>query len=109
MSGEKTVALPLNIRYRSGYTDVLVGQCRELPFMIVEGKTVQELINNMVYEFQVYFNTFQEEGKKILEKYGKIIQTEEEKQQMERPFIYHADKEEGWTEKKIEVPIPISR
>ncbi|MGC1930986.1 MAG: hypothetical protein WA667_18610 [Candidatus Nitrosopolaris sp.] len=103
MSGEKTVALTVNTRYKQGYTGVLVGQCIEVPFIIVEGKSVQELTNNVFYEFQVYFNTFPEEGKKILEKYGRIVQTEEEKQEINK------DTEEGWTGMKIKVPIPTLR
>jgi hypothetical protein len=103
MNEEKTVVLTMNIRYKQGYTGVLVGQCRELPFIIVEGKSVEELTKNVFYEIQVYFNTFPTEGKKILEQYGRIVETEEAKQQTSQ------DTEQGWTEKKIEVPIPISR
>jgi hypothetical protein len=103
MNEEKTVALTVNIRYKQGYTGVLVGQCRELPFIIVEGKSVEELTKNVFYEMQVYFNTFPAEGKKILEEHGKIVETEEEKQQTSK------DTEHGWTGMKIEVPIPTSR
>lgn len=108
MDEDKTVVMKATLRYKKGYSNTLVGQCVQVPFIIVEGQSVQELTRELFYEFKVYFKTFPEEGKKILEKYGKIIQTEEEKQQTERPFIYHAVKEEGWTEKNIEVPIPIS-
>jgi hypothetical protein len=101
MAEDKYVALRVNIRSKKGYTNTLVGQCVEVPFMIVEGQSVQELTKNIVYEFEVYFNTFPEEGKKILEKYGNIVQTEDEKQKS-------GYNKEGWTEKKIEVPVPMS-
>jgi hypothetical protein len=102
MSEGSTVALTFNIRYKPGYTGVLVGQCIQLPFIIVEGKTVEELTNNVKYEMNVYFNTFPAEGKKILEQYGTAIQTEEETQKITK------DTEPVWAGMKIEVPIPIS-
>ena len=92
--------LTFNIRYKLGYTGVLVGQCIQLPFIIVEGKTVEELTNNVKYEMNVYFNTFPAEGKKILEQYGTTIQTEEETNKITT--------EPAWAGMKIEVPIPIS-
>jgi len=103
MSEGKTVTMTFNIRYKPGYTGVLVGQCIQFPFIIVEGKTVEELVKNVNYEMYVYFNTFPAEGKKILEQYGRVIQTEEETQETTK------DTEPGWTGMKIEVPIPISR
>lgn len=120
MSEGKTVTLTFNIRYKPGYTGVLVGQCIQFPFIIVEGKTVEELVKNVNYEMYVYFNTFPAEGKKILEQYGRVIQTEEETQKImdasetemkieEETQETTKDTEPGWTGMKIEVPIPISR
>jgi len=102
MGEDRTVVLALNVRSKKGYTNTLVGQCVEVPFIIVEGQNVQELTKKLLYEFEVYFNTFPDEGKKILEKYGKIVQTGEEKQEISD------DAKAGWKGMKIQVPVPIS-
>ena len=102
MGEDRTVTLAVNMRSKKGYTDTLVGQCVQVPFIIVEGQSVQELAKKLIYEFKVYFNTFPEEAEKILEKYGKIVQTEEEKQEISD------DSKTGWKGMKIQVPVPIS-
>jgi hypothetical protein len=93
----ETVALTMNMRYKLGYTRRLVGQCREFPFIIVEGKNLEELRNNLFYELEIYFNTFPKEGKKILEQYGRTVAVESEQTDK--------DKEEGWMEKQLEMQI----
>lgn len=103
MNEGKVTSLTFNTRYKPGYTGVLVGQCIQLPFIIVEAKTVKELAEKISHEMYVYFNTFPEEGKRILEQYGKVVETEEEKQQTSK------DTEQGWDGIKIKVPIPVSR
>jgi hypothetical protein len=90
----------LNMRYKQGYTGILVGQCRELPFIIVEGNTPDDLVKEMAHELEVYFNTFSEEG-------IRFIQQQEEKSIIEKEQIEEKKEEEGWMEKKIEIPIPI--
>jgi hypothetical protein len=102
MGEDRTVTLVVNMRAKKGYTNKLVGQCVQVPFIIVEGQSVQELTKNLLYEFKVYFNTFPGEAEKILEKYGKIVQTEEEKQETSD------DSKTGWKGMKIEVPVPVS-
>jgi hypothetical protein len=118
MSEGKTVELTVNIRYKKGYTGMLVGQCRQLPFIIVEGKDVDELTKKVAHDMTVFFKTFPEEGKRILEEHGKIIETEGEKQKMTKvveleltgePQETTKDTEQGWAGTKIQVPIPISR
>jgi predicted RNase H-like HicB family nuclease len=88
------------MRYRKGYTNVLVGQCREFPFIVIEGKTVEELRAKMTYELEAYFNTFPEQGKKATEMYGKPI---EEGVQT----VTQQQQEEGWDQKPILAPITI--
>jgi hypothetical protein len=95
MVEEKIVELKLNMRYKEGYTGILVGQSREFPFIIVQGATVDELVREMMYETEAYFNTFPEERKKAIERYGKIVN--------EPP----GEDKEGWNQKAILVPIPI--
>lgn len=103
MNESKTVALTFNIRFKPGYTGVLVGQCEQLPFIIVEGKTEKELVKNVTYEMNIYFKTFPAEGIRILEQYGKVVQPEEEKHEIS------GETGSEWTGMKIQVPIPVSR
>lgn len=94
----------INLRYRKGYTDILVGQCRQFPFIIVEGHTVDELVDEILYELEAYFNTFPEQGKKALEKYGKeAVDVPEEVVAK----LGKEEEEEGWNQKEILAPIPI--
>jgi hypothetical protein len=97
MVERKTVALTVNIRYKVGYTGILVGQCKEFPFIIVEGTSQRDITDKIFYELGIYLATFPNEGHKALEKYGEVIQNEEQ---------IDKSQEEGWTQKKIEVPIP---
>jgi hypothetical protein len=50
MGEEITKAVTVNIKHKPGYTGMLVGQCREVPFFIAEAKNVEELIQNVFYE-----------------------------------------------------------
>jgi hypothetical protein len=90
----------LNMRYRKGYSDILVGQCREYPFIIVEGKTIDDLTETALHELEVYLNTFKEERKRFIKRFqqkpiqeNSEIGTDKKEQQ-----------QEGWMEMKIEVP-----
>lgn len=92
---EKIIEFKTNMRYRRGQDDILVGQSREFPFLIVQGKTVDELVREMMHEIEVYFNTFPQERDKALERYGKTIN--------------EPQKEEGWNQEPIEVAIHVRR
>jgi hypothetical protein len=87
----------LNMRYKKGYTGILIGQCIEFPFVIVEGNTPDDLFKEIAHELEVYFTTFPEEGKRF-------IQEQKEKSVIEKEQI---EGKEGWMEKKIEIPIHI--
>jgi predicted RNase H-like HicB family nuclease len=87
----------LNMRYKKGYSGILVGQCIEFPFVIVQGNTPDDLFKEISHEIEVYFNTFPEEWKHFIEQHkeNSIIEKEQIKET------------EGWMEKKIEIPIRI--
>ena len=95
MVESKTVSLTVGVRFKPGYTGILVGQCKEIPFIIVEGKTVQELTSKISHELTIYLKTFPHEGEKILEQYGKIVSVETDQ----------INAKEGWTQQVIKVPI----
>lgn len=90
-----------------GQDGILIGQSREYPFLIVQGRTVEELIDEMGHEIEVYFNTFPKEGEKALEKYDKktVGVTEEITVEMRKEDA--KEEEEGWNQKPIEITIPI--
>lgn len=111
MTDTKTIEFKMNMRYKQGYSGILVGQSRELPFMIVQGKTVDELIDEMLYETQVYFNTFPEEAKKVLDKHGEVLvvdyEEQKEEDQKQQPPKIEEKEEEGWNPNTIPVTVPI--
>ncbi len=95
----------LRIRYKRGYTDVLVAQCVEMPFIIVEAKTPDDLFKEITHELIVYFNTFPDEGNRVI----KQLQEQQTIQDNVPTKTEDLETQEGWTEKMIEVPIPRQR
>jgi hypothetical protein len=93
MVKDRRVVQVVNFRYRRGYTNILVGQCTDLPFIIVEGKNIEELTQKIFYEIDVYLNTFPQEAKKILKQVGEAVHVEEQQ------------KDEGWIQKEMTVQI----
>lgn len=92
----------LNLRYKKGYSGILVGQCREYPFIIVEGKTLDDLTETALHELEVYLNTFKEERERFIKRFQQeTIQESSEIRTVERE-----QQQEGWMEKEIEVPRP---
>jgi predicted RNase H-like HicB family nuclease len=63
--------LTVRIKYKEAEQGVLVGQCREFPFIIVKGKTLDDLAEQVRMHINVYFKTFPEEGMKIIQTHGK--------------------------------------
>ena len=59
--------LTTTIKYKEDASGALVGQCREFPFIIVKGKTVEELGRYVKRHIDVYFKTFPEEAKKTIQ------------------------------------------
>lgn len=93
-------AIRLNMRYKEGYTGALVGQLEEYPFIIVEGKTLDDLLHMATHELEVYLNTFKEERKGFIKRF-------QEELAQETPEIKTDKKEqekEGWKEMKVEIP-----
>jgi hypothetical protein len=107
MNDGETVELKVHMRYRQGYSGILVGQSIEFPFIIVQGKNVEELVHELTYETQVYFNTFPEEGEKALQKFGKIIV--EEAAVVTAGGQLQRKEEKDWDQKSIPITIPIER
>ena len=64
---EKGRLLTTTLKYKEEASGMLVGQCREFPFIIVKGKTVNELGRYVKRHIDVYFKTFPEEAKKIIQ------------------------------------------
>ena len=69
------VCLDLKYLYKEGYSGILVGQCIELPSLIVQGKTYEELNEKMQKVLSFYFEKYPKEKERILAKYGKIVDT----------------------------------
>ncbi len=70
---DEVIELRVNMRHRL-VKDLLVGQCREFPFIIVKGKSLESLREQLFKHLEVYFNTFSEEGKRVLTQFGKIVE-----------------------------------
>lgn len=61
----------VGIKYKEAESGLLVGQCIEFPFIIVKGKTVNDLVEKVRTHVNVYFRTFPEEGMKIVNAHEK--------------------------------------
>lgn len=79
------------LKYKEDASGMLVGQCREFPFIIVKGKTPQELGRYVKRHIDVYFRTFPDDAKKI-------IQTHE---------IHPEESETGWKHEKLNISVPV--
>jgi predicted RNase H-like HicB family nuclease len=93
--GEEGGFLTTTLKYKEDGSGTLVGQCREFPFVIVKGKTLEELGKYAKRHIDVYFKTFPEEAKKIIETHGihreaKIGESETE-----------------WKHEKLNIPLPV--
>lgn len=96
------VELNLGMRYKEVAKGMLVGQCRQFPFIILKGKTINELGYQLFKHVEVYMNTFPKQGKQLLEKYGKVVEsiTEEE---------ITNEIEQGWKHHDQLLTIPVAR
>jgi hypothetical protein len=70
---------------------MLVGQCKEFPFIIVKGKTVNELGRYVKRHIDVYFRTFPEDAKKII--------------QMHETHLEESETE--WKHEKLNISVPV--
>jgi hypothetical protein len=84
--------LTTTIKYKEDTSGMLVGQCREFPFIIVKGKTLEDLVEYVRRHINVYFKTFPEEAMKIIQTLGIRPESEEV--------------EAGWKQEKMAVTIP---
>jgi hypothetical protein len=64
---EKEGLITTTIKYKEDASGMLVGQCREFPFIIVKGKTPVELGRYVKRHIDVYFRTFPDDAKKIIQ------------------------------------------
>lgn len=76
-----------------------MGQCREFPFIIVKGATLNELAFKVHKDLEVYFNTFPKRAKEILEKHGDLIRPDSQ--------IILKERQEGWQHHEELMTIPI--
>ena len=68
--GEDVGSLTITIKYKEDSSGMLIGQCREFPFIIVKGKTLEELVRYVKRHIEVYVNTFPEEANNIIQAHG---------------------------------------
>lgn len=52
------------IKYGKGHTKILVAQCVEIPSLIVQGKTVPDLLEEMADALRAFYDAFGKEEKK---------------------------------------------
>jgi hypothetical protein len=72
--GMDIMQLKLTLKYKPVKSELFVGQCREFPFIIVKGKSPEDLGNQIIKHAEVYFNTFPEKAKEILSTFGKKVE-----------------------------------
>jgi hypothetical protein len=99
------VGLELTIRYKNGATGLVVGFIREFPFITGQGKTFEELSNELIYDLGLYFDSFPE-GKQKIAKYGKVVGQETNVLNEIPPTLEIERQElgEGW----LEQPVPMT-
>ena len=51
------------IKYGKGYTGILVGQSVEIPGIIVQGKTLPDILEEMSEALRAYYDAFGEDKK----------------------------------------------
>jgi hypothetical protein len=83
MSQDQTYAVTLHFRFKRGYTGLLVGQSTEVPAVIVQGKTLVQVRNELFDGLEGYFKAFPDKGKELIEKYGVLVTSQEQKNQMD--------------------------
>ena len=88
---EKGGLFTTTLKYKEDSSGMLVGQCKEFPFIIVKGRTVNELGRYVKRHIDVYFRTFPEDAKKI-------IQTHE---------IHPEESENDWKHEKLNISVPV--
>jgi len=84
MSQGQTYAVTLHFRFKRGYTGLLVGQSREVPAVIVQGKTLIQVRNELFDGLEGYFKAFPDKGKELIEKYGVLVTSQEHKNQIDK-------------------------
>ncbi|MGI0000174.1 MAG: hypothetical protein ACRD6Q_03025 [Nitrososphaeraceae archaeon] len=71
---KEIMELKLNMKYKQIKPELFVGQCREFPFVIVKGKSVEGLKEAVFRHLEIYFNTYPAKGKEILSTFGTKIE-----------------------------------
>ena len=69
----KITAMNLKLRFKPDKSGMLVGQCKEFPFIIVKGRSTDSMADQAFKHLEIYMNNFPEEAKRILTTYGKEV------------------------------------
>lgn len=93
--GEEGGFFATTLKYKEDASGTLVGQCREFPFIIVKGKTLEELRKYAKRHIDVYFKTFPDEAKKKIQAHA--IDPEATKEETETE----------WKHEKLNISLPI--
>jgi hypothetical protein len=83
MSSGKTYAFTVNVRVKRGYTGLLVGQCKEFPAVIVQGRTLLNIRSEIFDGLEGYFQAFRGENNELIEKHGVLVESQEQKEQID--------------------------
>jgi hypothetical protein len=88
---EKGGLFTTTLKYKEDSSGMFVGQSKEFPFIIVKGKTVNELGRYVKRHIDVYFRTFPEDAKKII--------------QMHK--THNEESETEWKHEKLNISVPV--
>jgi adenylate kinase len=84
MPQEGSYAITVHYRIKRGYTDELVAQCNEFPAVIVQGKTLFDVNQEIIDGVYGYFEAFPEKVQMAIEKqYMVLIENQQQKEQIE--------------------------
>jgi uncharacterized protein YrzB (UPF0473 family) len=85
MVQEGLYSLTVHLRIKKGYTGILVGQCKEFPAIIVQGKTLIDIKKEIFDGFEGYFKAFSERLEEAIEKkYLVLMESQEQKESMDK-------------------------
>jgi predicted RNase H-like HicB family nuclease len=87
VSSNELYAFTIHFRVRRGYTGSLVGQCKEFPAVIVQGKTLLDIRDELLDGLEGYLKTFSERRNEMVQKYAVLIQNADHKKQMDQKIL----------------------
>jgi hypothetical protein len=77
-SEKNNLMLKVNIRFKQIREDLIIAQCKEFPFIIVKGKDLNNLQDQIYNHLGIYLDTFPAKKKTILHSMGVNIKNTED-------------------------------